>query len=128
DVVDVAHLRFPRELVELAVQEREPFAEAVVRQAYALEDAAGLELDPAQLGGAVAAGALVGHAAVVEQALGVRAGVVREAGDDLVAGRGLAAAAGGGGERRGEGEGCEGRPRAPAAAVRAGRGCGVCER
>src|SRR5690606_30717073 len=80
-------------------------AEAVVGQAHTLEHAAALELDAAQLGHAVAAGALVQHAVVVEQALGVGARVVWEAGEDLVAGGGLAAAARGG-ERR-EREGCE---------------------
>ncbi len=75
----------PGQRDQVAAPIDDAFAEQIGRQASALQHVAGLQLDLADRGMALEAGALIENAVLVEQALGKGGGVVRIGMHDLVA-------------------------------------------
>jgi hypothetical protein len=91
-------------LVGLVAKHRQPFAEILVGQGDFTRDRAGLQIDFAQRGLAIEAGAFVKFALDEDEALGESAAVVRPRVDDVIGiidGRGRGFGDGGGGRRPG---------------------------
>lgn len=83
-IVDERLVVLPGQLVQLAVQQREAFAEQVVVQFFCDDRPAGGEFDPAYRRTSLEAGAFVQRAVVPQQALRIRVGVVRILPEHLV--------------------------------------------
>src|SRR5438034_4577802 len=80
-------MALPSELVELAIQQLEPFPEPVRSESDSRQHLAGGKVHPAYRGAAEEAGTLVEDAVPVDQALRVGRGVVREPADDREVGK-----------------------------------------